>query len=142
VMDHYKKEGERSDKRPLLNVRETKQLLIEVLQASNLIFRVMIDALDECDHPQMLLGIFRDVSHAAPGKLELLVSSRPDVEVADKFSDCRKIELNTAVSESDMLTFITREVKEREESERLLKGKRPDLEERLISILRRRAGGM
>lgn len=142
VIDHYKKEGRDFGKPPPLLVRETEQLLIDVLNASDLVFRVMIDALDECDHPEKLLGILESVSNATTGTLELLVSSRPDVEVVDEFSNCIKIDLNTAASKSDMLTFITREVENKEKRKRLLKGKRPDLEKRLISILERRAGGM
>jgi hypothetical protein len=34
-----------------------------------------------------------------------------------------------------MITYITTEVKDREEDERILKGKYPDLEDRLIKIL-------
>lgn len=125
-----------------MSSQETKDLLSSVLQDSKMTFRVMIDALDECDQPEKLLGFLRDVSHSAPGKLELLVTSRHDVEVKDKFPDCGQVDLNTAASAADMLTFIKKEVQDREDDERLLKGNRPDLEEKLIKLLDEKAGGM
>ncbi|KAF8857268.1 ankyrin [Acephala macrosclerotiorum] len=118
------------------------ETLLHGILESGIKLRVMIDALDECDEPKELLKVLRDASRVMPGGLELLVSSRHEVRVDEKLSNAVIVDLGQSVSDSDMITYITTEVNDREEDERILKGKYPDLENRLIEILCRRAGGM
>ncbi|KAE8440718.1 hypothetical protein EG329_006769 [Mollisiaceae sp. DMI_Dod_QoI] len=79
--------------------------------------------------------------------LELLVSSRNQVQVDKKFpkEEFPKlviVDLNESVSDTDMVTYINSEVRVEDYDERILEGKYPDLEDRLIEILCRRAGRM
>lgn len=120
---------------------ELKTLLREILK-SGIKLRIIIDALDECDKPKELLKALRDASEDNTGGLELLVSSRHEVSVNEKLSNAVIVNLSQWVSETDMVTYITTEVSDREKDERILEGQRPDLEDRLIKILSRRAGGM
>ena len=102
----------------------------------------MIDALDQCDKPEELLKVLRDVPHQSPGRLELLVSSQDYVQVEDKFPDVEEVYVNTSMPKDDMVTYITAEVKGREKDERLLKGQEEELEDELIQLLIEKAGNM
>lgn len=118
------------------------ETLLRGILESGIKLRIMIDALDECDEPKELLKALRDASQVKPGALELLMSSRHEVRVDDKLSNAVIVDLGQSVSETDMVTYITTEVNDREKDERILEGEHPDLEDRLIKILCRRAGGM
>jgi hypothetical protein len=118
------------------------EILLHRILESGIKLRIMIDALDECDEPKELLKALRDASRVMPGGLELLVSSRYEVRVDEKLSNAIIVDLNRSVSDTDMITYVTTEINDREEDEKILKGKHPDLEARLIEILCRRAGGM
>ena len=117
--------------------------LIKVLQ-SGVRFRVMIDALDECDKPMDLLAALEEVYNNALGKLEILVTSRHEVDVMkiDAFNNCHQINLNTSITREDMKKFISLEVRGAKKHARLLGGKYPDLEERLVDVLNKKAVGM
>jgi hypothetical protein len=118
------------------------ETLLRVILQSGIKLRIMIDALDECDEPKELLKALRGPSGALLAGIELLVSSRHEVHVDGKFPNAVIVDFGKSESESDMITYVTTEVNDREEDERILKGKYPDLEGRLIEILCRRAGGM
>lgn len=118
------------------------ETLLHAILESGIKLRIIIDALDECDNPKALLKALRDASRDRPGGLELLMSSRYEVHVIEKFSNAVIVNLGQSVSNTDMITYITTEVKDREKDERILEGEHPDLEDRLIEILCKRAGGM
>lgn len=141
VRQRYNDLGGSSGEAASLSLESAYTLLSRIL-ASGIKLRVIIDALDECNEPKKLLKIFRDISDKVPGALELLVTSRHQVQVTEKFQDCPKIDLNNLHSAADMLAFIQTEVKERDKDERLLGGDYSHLEDGLIDILYKRAGGM
>jgi hypothetical protein len=141
VLDAYINAGGDSVDLQPFSFTKCETLLHGILE-SGIKLRIMIDALDECDEPKELLKALRGASRAMPGGLELLVSSRYEVHVDEKLSNAVIVDLGESVSETDMITYITTEVDDREKDERILKGKYPDLEGRLIEILCRRAGGM
>jgi hypothetical protein len=141
VLDAYKNAGGDSEDLERFSFAKCNELLRGIL-GSGIKLRIMIDALDECDEPKELLKALRDASRVRPGGLELLVSSRYEVRVKKKFSNAVIVDLDQSLSDTDMITYITTEVKDREKDERILEGKHPDLEDRLIEILCKRAGGM
>jgi hypothetical protein len=141
VQDAYINAGGNSvDLRPL-TFTDCMKFLRGILE-SGIKLRIMIDALDECDDPEELLKVLQDASWKMPDRLELLVSSRYEVHVDEQLSTAVIVDLGRSVSDTDMFTYITTEVKDRAEAKKILKGKRPDLENRLIEILHKRAGGM
>jgi len=111
---------------------------------SGIRLRVMIDALDECDRPYLLLETLAKVYTNAPEKLEIVMTSRHEVHVKriDAFNGCWNIDLNTFLTYADMKNFIDLEVRGAAKYSRLLEGKYPDLEEQLIKVLTKKAGGM
>lgn len=141
VLDAYINAGGNSEDLQPFSFTKCEALLHKILE-SGVKLRIMIDALDECDDPKELLKALRDASRVIPGGLELLVSSRHEVHVDEKLPKAVIVDLGESVSEADMITYITTEVNDREKDERILKGKHPDLEDRLTEILCRRAGGM
>jgi len=106
--------------------------------------RVMIDALDECDKPMDLLAALAEVYKQAPENLEILITSRHEVRVKEivEFTECQEFGLNTSLTNADMENFINLEVRRKNSYPRLLNGKYPELEERLINVLNRKANGM
>jgi hypothetical protein len=120
------------------------EYILHGILRSGVKLRVMVDALDECDEPKKLLNILRDASKITPDGLELLVSSRHEVDVRNKFPDAVMVDLNQSSLNiyNEMTRYIETEVKDLENDERLLEGTYPDLEDRLVEILCKRAGGM
>ncbi len=145
VLDAYKSAGGDSVELEPFSFTKCKTLLHEILK-SGIKLRIMIDALDECDKPKELLQALKDVSQDLsrdmPDALQLLVASRHEVNVKDKFSNAVIVDLSPSVSNTDMETYIKTEVSNRPDDQRLLKGKCPEIEKMLIDILCRRAGGM
>ncbi|KAJ5678666.1 Ankyrin repeat-containing protein [Penicillium macrosclerotiorum] len=141
LLHTYKNAGGDSEDLQPLSFAACNELLHEIVR-SGVKLRIIIDALDECDAPKTLLKALKDASEVIPGGLEVLVSSRHEVHVDEKIPNVVIINLTKSSSETDMITYIQTEVNERDDDERLLKGKHPDLETRLIEILGRRAGGM
>jgi hypothetical protein len=141
VLDAYIKSGGSSgDLQPFSFIRY--EALLHGVLKSGIKLRIMIDALDECDEPEELLKVLRDASRVIPGCLELLVSSRHNVRVNIKLPSAVIVDLGRSVPETDMVTYITTEVKGPEKEERILEGEYPNLEDRLVAILCGRAGGM
>ncbi|MCJ1453511.1 hypothetical protein MMC28_003858 [Mycoblastus sanguinarius] len=63
-----------------------------------------------------------------------------NVEVEVYFPDCERVQIDEGKNFGDIESYVTEEVKS--QKRRLLDGKRPDLEERLIRVLTMRAQGM
>ncbi|KAI0864845.1 hypothetical protein F4860DRAFT_381533 [Xylaria cubensis] len=118
------------------------ETLIAGVMRDGIKLRFVIDALDECDEPKELLKVLRNLSQAAPGRLSLLVSSRNSVQVQEKFNGLLEVDLAKSMNKADMYTYVVTEIKEREKDERLLRGEYPDLEDKLIELLLRKANGM
>lgn len=96
-----------------------------------------------CDSPKKVLKEIRDASEGVSGRIELLVSSTHTVDISEVLSPVLVDTYSSrAEIDIDMIAYITREVQEREEHEKLLKGRYPAIEEKLVEILFRRAGGM
>ncbi|KAK0124782.1 hypothetical protein ONS96_008663 [Cadophora gregata f. sp. sojae] len=144
VLDAYTNSGGASSQLRDFSFTNDCERLLHSIVKSGVKLRIMIDALDECDEPKKLLAALVKAFKVVPGGLELLMSSRYEVRVHEKFVDTPMaiIDLRSSVSETDMYTYISTEVKEREDDERLLGRKYPELEDKLIKILCERAGGM
>ena len=111
---------------------------------------IVIDALDECQDSEALLLNLQEVSkriRAASKAVKLLFSSRNQVDVDYYFPSCETLRLEhiMAARKEDMVRFVHTQVKEREIlrlGSRLLKGKHPDLEDRVINVLVKHSQGM
>ena len=104
---------------------------------------IIIDALDECLVPSEVLYGLGEIRAKATSKVHLLLSSRMDIDVPFYFSDCEKIQMDEEKSSGDIENYVRQEVNSGgSQKRRLLDGKRPDLEARLIQILIARAQGM
>jgi hypothetical protein len=102
--------------------------------------RIIIDALDECDDYRQLLNALKVI--LANGRAKLLVSGRPDADIKPYFTRLDKVSLNSELCGNDMATFVVQEVKGKEDHERILEGRHPELEDELVSVLLEKAGGM
>ena len=101
---------------------------------------IILDALDECEKPYELLRELKTIAKSNTGQIKLFVSSRLNVNVNSVVILHRKIDIQSQGTSKDMDIFLHTEVKQRDR--RLLKGRYPDLEDRLIEVLRDRAQGM
>ena len=122
-----------------LSLGECSELLTELTSCySNL--TIIVDALDECEKPYELLRALKRVGDSSTSQTKLFVSSRLNVNVASVMIFHRKIDIQSQSASKDMENFLHTEVKQRDR--RLLKGRYPELEDRLIKVLRDRAQGM
>lgn len=105
---------------------------------------VIIDALDECEDHSKLLFLLKKVSDDAPsGIFKFFFSSRPNVNLLSNFPSWEKLELDAEreLTSEDMEAYIRTQVMDTE-GRRLLDGKAPELEEKLVETLTYRAQGM
>ena len=101
---------------------------------------IVIDALDECEDPDDLLLRLKEVEDGNPCRTRLFISSRMHVKVP-RIYESSIIVPTPGGNEADLAFYIRNEVENRK-TRRLLDGKRPDLEGRLIETLTRQAQGM
>ena len=101
---------------------------------------IILDALDECEKPYELLRALQTIANSTTSQIKLFVSSRLNVNVASVLSHCGKIDIQSQGTSKDMDIFLHTEVKQGDRH--LLKGNFPELEDRLIAVLRDRAQGM
>lgn len=101
---------------------------------------IVIDALDECEDPDELLLYLKEVEDDNACRTRLFFSSRMHVDVFKIYKSCISVS-TPGGNEADLGFYVRNEVKTRK-IRRLLDGKRPDLETRLIDTLNRQAQGM
>ena len=101
---------------------------------------IVIDALDECEDPDELLLYLKKVEQGNPRKTRLFISSRMHVGVPKIYESCISVS-TPGGNEADLGFYVWNEIKNRK-IRRLLDGKRPDLETRLVETLSRQAQGM
>ena len=105
---------------------------------------VIIDALDECVDYSKLLSLLKKASDdMTTGTLKFFFSSRPNVTLLPTFPSWGKLELDAEreLTSYDMEKYIHTQVTN-PEGRRLLDGRAPELEEKLIKTLTFRAQGM
>ena len=138
-----------SRERTLLNEHECIDLLAKMIREYHQV-TFIVDALDECEDADKLLilmnKLYRCIS-TTESRIKFFFSSRYQVEMIGEFLDCRECALEQCRHQTldDMELYVKTEVKDREALQigsRLLKGKYPGSEERLISILVSQAQGI
>lgn len=108
---------------------------------------IVIDALDECtDYTRLLLHL-KKAAAASQSPLKFFLSSRQNVRVFDVLPRGKKVELDAQrdLTTEDMRNYISTQVREIESfnlGTRLLDGRYPELEDRLVEVLKGRAQGM
>lgn len=130
-----------------------KKRSIEIQECSDLLMRLVkehenttfiVDALDECENADELLLHLKEVCRQP---VKIFFSSRNQVKIGDAFPESEKLELDSYkdLVVEDMRRYITSQVRERDTlrlGHRLLHGKYPELEDRLIKVLVDQAQGM
>jgi hypothetical protein len=135
-----KNEPEQPAKGPKYTLEEWSKILVE-LTSSHKDPVIIIDALDECDDPEELLYQLKGILEQSGNNIRLMISSRMHVEVRETFPMIGTVTVSAEETKSDVTTYIRCEVQERR-TRRLLGGKHPELEKRLVEILNTRADGM
>ncbi|KAF4625153.1 hypothetical protein G7Y89_g13014 [Cudoniella acicularis] len=102
---------------------------------------IILDALDECADPIELLQHLKSLSGKKNVTLSLFVSSRNEVEVSKVLENCPTINLESNNTSKDIEYFIRHEVEDKPPYARLLSGRFPELEAKLIDVLYCRAQG-
>ena len=122
-----------------LSLGECSELLTELISSHSNI-TIILDALDECEEPYELLRALKTIANSSTGHIKLFVSSRLNINVSSVLIPRSKIDIQSQRISNDMDIFLHTEVKKGDR--RLLKGNFPELEDRLIEVLRDRAQGM
>ena len=98
---------------------------------------IILDALDECSDWWTLIDSLKWILRKN-GNIKLFLTSRMHVEIDDLIHDC--VIVGPAANVDDVQTFIKTEVLKRDR--RLLNGRYPETEARLIKVLSRRCESM
>jgi hypothetical protein len=137
----YRKHSRGLSKAAGLLPQEQDELLKGILSSGTEI-RIMIDAVDECKDWNRLLSALAQASKHPKASVKFFLTSREEVKVDEYFPRTTKKVLAAKLTQFDMEVFVRGEVFGRERLDRLLEGKDPELEERLVSALLARAQGM
>jgi hypothetical protein len=131
------------DRPPLESLKQCEDLLVDILEAG-VKLRIVIDALDETSDWRDLLNVLRRVYNKVliPNQFQLLVSGRAEVNVEAKFGNAVKVHVSHVRTETEMREYITRSIDTCPKDERPVQGACPELEQRLIDILCKKANGM
>ena len=122
-----------------LSLDESVELVVE-LTSSCTQTTIIIDALDECSQPYPLLRALQQILDKAAGRVRLFVSSRVNVDVSSALTTVSRINLHAEDTYADVYDYVWKEVKQ--SKRRLLKGKEPELENKVVETLSHRAQGM
>lgn len=91
---------------------------------------IIIDALDECSQPHPLLRFLQQIIEGSAGRVRLFVSSRINVDVSNVLIDASRVNIQVQDTSSHLYIYVWKELKEGKG--RLLKGREPKLEYRII----------
>ena len=130
------------DKRPdeaRLSLEESSIMIGHLIKSCSQT-RIIIDALDECSQPYSLLRSLQQVVENSAGRVKLFVSSPINVDVPDVLVDVARVNMQVQDTSSDLYAYVWKEVKG--SKRRLLKGREPKLEDKIIETLNSRAQGM
>ena len=122
-----------------LSLAESANILCEIIKPWSQT-TIIIDALDECSQPYPLLRTLKRVVTDSAGRVKLFVSSRMNVDVSSVLVNVTRVDVQIGDTSEDMSKYISKELKESDR--RLLRGREPELEDRVIAILNSRAQGM
>lgn len=147
VLSVYRERKKKADLDHLLNVQESKNLLLKI-SAGFLRTTIVIDALDECDPDTRgtLFDVLGDlVSESSPkgNPLKAFVTSRDDGDLRAKFENTPNVYIQERDNSSDINQYIKSEIQSCIKAKRLLRGKvSVDLEGQIIRALEEGARGM
>jgi hypothetical protein len=126
-----------------LSSRDCECLIKEILHEAQILhgaaFRVVIDALDECEEPEKLLKSLLRATESCEN-VYFMLSSRPNVRIHAYVPSAVPIDIDPAKSLEDMKFFVSNEIDHRDE--KLLEGAAPEMEEQLCALLLGNANGM
>ena len=104
---------------------------------------IIIDALYECLVLSKVLHGLGETRAKATSTLQILLSTRTHINVPFYFADCEKIQIDEGEDSGDVEIYVREDSSSGgSQNRRLLDGRRPDLEARLVQILITRAQGM
>lgn len=141
IVDLHAKHVHTTQRLPEMSIQEQREVLTSIFSLGIKTY-IVIDGLDELgeDGAYQALEVLSDASRQHSGSLRLFLTGREGVNVIDHFPEAVKIYLTPELTKADMEEFVYGEVWLRKN--RLLRGKRSDLETRLETALLNKAGGM
>lgn len=125
------------------NKTDCKELLKGVLQGGFKL-TILIDALDECVESEELLETLAQHRDATPGRIRLLVTGRPNVNVRNHLHDAFRFNIDADDTQDEMRDFVKKWIEALHPSRKLLGG-RPEylgLERQLIELICQKSNGM
>ncbi|KPI39824.1 uncharacterized protein AB675_3383 [Cyphellophora attinorum] len=137
----YRKHNHERSKGAELSRREQDELVGETFDLG-IETRIIIDALDECRDWNVLLSALAKAVKHHKGNMKIFLTSREEVKVQEYFPTSTTKVLAAELTQFDMEVFVRGEIFGHEREDRLLRGKHPEIEERLVLALLKRAQGM
>jgi hypothetical protein len=144
VTDEYRRRKRSGFSSDDLDVNDSVNLLLEVLQNRYQLFLVL-DGLDECpEHDRRLvLRTIKRIFNSDTSRIKALIISRDDQDVALAIADLPNFSLDSNDNGADLEHYIREEVRLAIDEKRILKGKVSDkLQQDIIQSLTCNAGGM
>jgi len=123
------------------DINKLREIFVSFLSSSHRTF-IVLDALDECPKTERkrLLETIKTIIDVSPLYLNILVTSREEEDIEDKFED---LAINSvAIQSSDVQVDILRHVHKRLSKDKEFKAWGPDIKENVEKVLIKKSQGM
>lgn len=145
VIDYYKALKNDGFASGDLGIRDSTNLIIQLLKEVYPKTTIVIDALDECDPKarENLFEALQNITSLAPDLVKIFVSSRDDDDIKQNFEGLPNLYIEANDNAEDIARFVESKVSECIQKRKLLKGKvKPQLKESICKSLSNDANGM
>ena len=145
LMEIFQKEKESGHPSTSLGFPQTKKYFEAAMSGCGDLF-IVVDALDECgtterDEITAFLGSLLGMGEA--DRVKILITSRPEDDLALAFESQSSYRIDVDDTTKDIEPFVASRVRDLVRSKKLLRGNvPPDLQEKIIATLNRKADGM
>ncbi|KAF8427950.1 hypothetical protein EV426DRAFT_640542 [Tirmania nivea] len=144
VLEAYKKEQKDPSSRCQLNIKDSLQLLDQLLKHYKHP-AIVVDALDECPEETrgMIIQDLRSILDSAKHPVKVSIASRHSLDIEDRLQDLLHVRIEARDNAEDIENYVTKELDLRVRNKQLLRGKiSEELKELIKKVLLRDAHGM
>ena len=144
ALDAYKRERKDPSSRHQLSLKDSLQLLSQLLQRYQHP-AIVLDALDECPEETRALIIedLRSILDTVTHPVKVLIASRHSLDIEDRLQGLLHVRIEARDNAEDIENYVTKEIASSVENKKLLRGKISlELKQLIRDVLLRDAHGM
>jgi len=144
ALEAYKKERKDPSSRCQLSIKDSLQLLNQLLQRYKHP-AIILDALDECPEETrgLIIQDLRSILDNAKHPVKVFIASRHSLDIEDRLHDLLHVRIEARDNAEDIGNYVTKELALSVQNKTLLRGRiSPELKQRIKDVLLGDAHGM